>query len=44
MGVKRFRAKAMDRAEWKKLCAMAKALQKLQCNGGGGAYIKYKWC
>jgi hypothetical protein len=33
MGVKRWRTKAMDRGEWRKLCEAAKVLQELYSHG-----------
>jgi hypothetical protein len=33
MDVKRWRTKAMDRGEWRKICEAAKVLQELQSHG-----------
>jgi hypothetical protein len=33
MGVKRWRTKAMDRGEWRKICEAAKVLQELYSHG-----------
>jgi hypothetical protein len=33
MGVKRWRTKAMDQGEWRKICEAAKVLQKLLSHG-----------
>jgi hypothetical protein len=36
MCVKRWRTKAMDRGEWKRICEAAKVLQEPLSWGGGG--------